>query len=305
MPVNANYEYVNAEAKFLSAKTDEEKLVCLEEMMKTMPKHKGSETLSKNLKTRYKKIKAKLAIEQKKKKSASKRLGIKKSEMQAALVGLTNSGKSSLLACLTNATPEVNDYQYTTKVPVLGVLHHEGAKIQIVDLPAVENELCDLGIVNTADTLIIILDNIEQLKTIEPFLSRASKSKIIVFNKIDLLSENEKRRVFANLSSKKYNFVMISCKTQENLEVLKNKIFASFGKIRVYTKEPGKPVDKEDPIMLPIGSTVKEAAEKILHGFSFKIKQAKVTGPSSKFPNQKVGLEHVLKDKDIVELYTK
>jgi uncharacterized protein len=305
MPINANYEYVNAEAKFLSAKTDEEKIVCLEEMMRTMPKHKGSETLSKNLKTRYKKLKQKLAVEQKKKKSASRKLGIKKSEMQAVLVGLANSGKSSLLACLTNAVPEINDYQYTTKIPTLGILHYDGAKIQVIDMPAIENELCDLGVINTADTLLIVITRVEQLKQIEPFLSRASASKIIIFNKIDLLNENEKRKVFAHLQSKKYNFVMLSCKAQENLQVLKDKIFASFNKIRVYTKEPGKTVDKEDPIILPKDSNVKEAAEKILHGFSLKIKQAKVTGPSSKFPNQKVGLEHVLKDKDIVEFYTK
>jgi len=303
MPINATYEYMTAEAKFLSAKTDEEKLVCLEEMLRTMPKHKSSETLSKNLKTRYKKLKQKLAVERKKKKQG-KKSGIKKSEMQAVIVGLTNTGKSSLLSCLTNAQPETANYDYTTKTPVLGTLDYQGAKIQLIDMPAIENELCDLGIVNTADTLIIVITNDSQIKEIELFLTKASSKRIIALNKTDLLNENEKRKISARLQSNKYNFILISCKTKENFSELKEKIFQSFEKIRVYTKEPGKPADKE-PIILPKGATVKDVAEKILHGFSSKIKETKLTGPSSKFPNQKVGLEHVLKDKDTVEFYVR
>jgi len=153
--------------------------------------------------------------------------------------------------------------------------------------------------------LLIVVTSVEQLKQIEPFLTRASKTRMIILNKIDILNENEKRKVTAHLQSKKYDFIMLSCKTKENIEFLKDKIFKSFNKIRVYTKEPGHPADKNEPIILPQNSTVKDAAEKILHGLSSKIKQAKVTGPSSKFPNQKVGLEHVLKDRDIVEFYTK
>lgn len=299
MPINANYEYMNAEARFLSAKTDEEKLAALEEMMKTMPTHKSAENLRKNIRTRYKKLKEKLVIEQKKKKAASKRLGIKKADMQAVIIGPTNTGKSSLLACLTNASPETANYYYTTKAPVLGTLDYEGTKIQLIDMPAIENELCDLGIINTADTLVVVITNDSQIKEIGTFLEKASSKRIIAFNKIDLLNETEKRKVSARLQSNKHNFILISCKTKENISGLKEKIFQSFEKIRVYTKEPGKPADKE-PIILPKGATVKDAAGKILHS-AIKIKETRLTGPSSKFPNQKVGLEHVLKDKDIVE----
>ena len=52
-------------------------------------------------------------------------------------------------------------------------------------------------------------------------------------------------------------------------------------------------------------STVKDVAEKILHGFSERVKETKITGPSSKFPNQKVGLQHQLKDLDVVEFRTR
>jgi ribosome-interacting GTPase 1 len=88
-----------------------------------------------------------------------------------------------------------------------------------------------------------------------------------------------------------------------HFNLLKEKIFKSFNKIRVYTKEPGK--KKTDrPIILKPDSTVKDVAEKILHGFSHRIKESRVTGPSGKFPNQKVGLQHKLKDLDTVEFKT-
>lgn len=70
-------------------------------------------------------------------------------------------------------------------------------------------------------------------------------------------------------------------------------------------KEPGKTADKNRPLVLSQGSTVEDAAEKILHGFSKNLQDAFITGPSSKFPNQRVGLKHELKDMDIVEFRTK
>lgn len=305
MPINANYEYENAEARFSNAKTDDEKLAALEEMMRTMPKHKSAESLRKNIKTRYKKIKSKLESEKKKKKSFRKE-GIRKSDMQAVLVGLTNSGKSSLLACLTNAKPEVAPYLYTTKAPLVGTLEYENMKIQIIDLPAIESEDTDQGIINETDTLLVIITNPKELEKILPFLEKSKAKQIIILNKSDLLDETEKRKFSAQLQSKKYNFILFSCKEkkQENFKELKEKIFKSFGKIRVYTKQPGKPIDKDPVVMLP-NPSVKDVAEKILHGFSEKIKETRITGPSSKFANQKVGLEHLLKDKDIVEFHLK
>lgn len=305
MPINANYEFMNAEGKFLAAKSDEERLTALEEMMKTMPSHKSAESLRKNIRTRYKKLKQRLEVEDKKKRAANKRLGIKKGEMQAVIVGLANVGKSSLISCLTNASPQIAGYEYTTLQPVLGTLDYDGVKVQLIDLPAVENELCDQGMINTADTLLVVVTNVKQVKEVFEFLSKASKTRVVVFNKIDLLSEGEKRKVKATLQSKKLNHVLVSCKTKEGILELKEKLFLSFGKIRVYTKEPGQPVDRDDPMILPFNSTVKQAAEKVLHGLSKQIKQTCVTGPSSKFPNQKVGLNHVLKDKDVVEFYVK
>jgi len=115
-------------------------------------------------------------------------------------------------------------------------------------------------------------------------------------------NDNE-RKLSATLASKRHNFAIISTLTKKGYEVLKEKVFESFDKIRVYTKEPGKQHSPK-PIILNPKSTVEDVAEKILKGFSTKVKQTKIWGPSSKFSGQKVGLKHKLKDKDIVEFKT-
>src|SRR3989338_211698 len=108
--------YKKAEVMFLQAKTNEEKLRCLEEMIKECPKHKSSEKMLANLKTRYIKLKEKIETLRKSSKG-SKKSGIKKEDLQAVIIGLTNSGKSSLLSALTNTNPEIAPYDFTTKIP--------------------------------------------------------------------------------------------------------------------------------------------------------------------------------------------
>jgi len=305
MPVNANPDFVQAEDRYHKAKTDEERLEALEEMLTKAPKHKSSENFVANLKTRYKKLKAQAT----KKSSSGKFSGIsiKKSDMQAVIIGKTKSGKSSLLGAMTNNKPEVADYEFTTKKPEIGMLGYIGVQIQLIENPAINSDYYDRGLTNGADTLLLLVNSLEEIKEIKELTAlteRASGKKIIVFNKSDLLTENEKRRIFSTLQSKKYNFVIVSAKEKENLEELKEKLFQSFGRIRIHTKEPGKEPSNK-PVVLNPGSTVKDIAEKILHGFSAKVKETRIWGPSSKFPGQSVGLKHILKDKDVVEFKTK
>lgn len=303
MTTNASPEYLKAQKLYLMAQTDDEKLRAMEEMMKYMPQHKGAESLRADLRSRYKKLKEDIESKKKKKK-ASQKAGIRKEDMQAAFIGMTGCGKSSLLSVLTNASPVISSFAYTTKQPFLGTLSYGDVKIQLVDMPAVNFISFDQGVANTADTLIIVIENPKQLEEIFPFLEKAYGNRLIVLNKIDLLSEAEKRKYHSYLQSKKYNFVMFSCKTKENISELKEKIWKTFNKIRVYTKEPGRQADNH-PVVMEANSSVREVAEKILHGFSKRIKESRVTGPSSKFPNQKVGLDHLLKDKDIIEFHVK
>ncbi len=303
MTTNASPQFFIAQGKFHEAKTDEERIDALEEMIKECPKHKSSENMLANLKTRYKKLTEKL--EKTKKSGKSTQVGIKKGDMQVVLIGLTNSGKSSLLSKLTNAYPKISDTKFTTTKPIIGMINIDSVNVQLIENPSVESDYYDKGLPNSADVLLLLITKLEQIEKITPYLNKAFGKRIIVFNKSDLLSENEKRKLSATLQSKKYNFVLLSTKTEEGIEELKDKIIQNFSKIRVYTKEPNKKEKSPKPIILSSDSTIEDVAEKILKGFSKTIKETKIWGPSSKFPGQKVGLKHKLKDLDVVEFKTR
>ena len=304
MTVNAHPEYINAEKEFYKADNDEDRLIALEKMVSVLPGHKGAEKLRAQIKLRYKRLKEKLEKEKKAKKGGS-RAGIKKEDMQAAIIGKTKSGKSSLISLLTNAKPEIANYEFTTKYPIVGMMDYNGVGIQLIEVPAVESEYYDRGIVNSADTILILVTDLSQIPEIEKIAERSPGKKIILFNKADLLSENEKRKISATLQSKKYNFILISTKTKEGIEELKEKLFKSFGRMRIFTRQPGESEKSRKPIILFPESTVKNVAEKILKGFSSKIKETRIWGPSSKYPGQVIGLAHKLKDLDVVEFKTK
>jgi uncharacterized protein len=302
MPINAHPDYINAEKRYHEASTDEERLKALEEMLKWVPKHKGGETLRKNLRTRYKKLKQEFA--KSKKKSGSKK-GIKKEQLQAIIVGLTNSGKSSILKSITNAKPRIASYGFTTTDPEIGTLNYQGCNIQIIDLPPIASPNFDKGLVNSADTLLVVVEKINEIKPVLKQITNKKAKKIIIFNKIDVYNYETKRKIKETLRSKKYNFVLVSTKTDVGLEELKEKILKSFNMIKIYTRHPGKRQKLDNvPVVLHPNATLEEVAEKILHGYSKKVKYAKVTGPSAKFKEQKVGLKHVVRDMDVVEFFS-
>jgi len=304
MPINAGFEYAQAEKQYDAAQNDEERVTALEEMLRTAPAHKGSEKFRGDIRLRIKKLKEKMKRERERKRGSSTKFSIKKGEMQAVLLGLTNSGKSSLLRALTNANPKIADYAFTTQVPEVGMLYYQNAPIQIIDLPAIGADTFETGIVNTADTILIVIQNIQEIPEIEKVILKARGKKIIIFNKIDLYDSNSKRKIFEQLRTKRYNFVLVSCKTFEGIEELKEKILLSFDKLRIYTKQPGKPQDP-DPIIMPPKSTVEAAAKIIFKGRLSVIKRVRIWGPSSKFGGQEVGIKHALKDKDVLEFSTR
>ena len=307
MPINAHPDYLAAEKEYIKAETLENRIEKLKKMISVAPSHKGAENLRAQLKTRLKKFQQQ--IEKSKKAGKGSKAGIKKEDMQAVLIGKSNSGKSSLLSLLTNASPRISDNKFTTTHPIIGMMNYEGANIQLIEIPAIESEYYNKGLANTADTLLILITNLNHLSEIKSKLEKTHGKRIIVFTKSDILTNNEKRKISATLQSKKYNFVVVSTlprggNGEDGINDLKNKLLQSFGKIRVYTKEPKKEKSKR-PIILEPGATVKQVAEKILKGFASKVKETKIWGPSSKFPGQKVGLAHKLKDLDVVEFKTR
>jgi len=292
MPINAHPDYLAAEKEYLLAQTLDSRIEKLKKMISLAPGHKGAENLRAQLTTRMKRLKGQLAKAKKIGKSTQK--GIKKEDLQAVVVGFTNTGKSSLLKLLTNANPVIAEYDFSTKKPIIGMMPSSGTSIQLIEVPALGSEYYDKGLVHTADAVLILIDDLSQLEK----MKKVHGNQLIVFNKIDLLNEKEKRKIRANLSSKKYAFALVSAKTGKGIEELKKKLFPLFKKIRVFTKEPGKEKTNR-PLILRPEATVAMVAEKILKGFSKKVKETKIWGPSSKFSGQKVGLKHKLKDLDV------
>jgi len=292
--------YQKAEQEYSEATTDEERIACLEIMMKEVPKHKSSENMRKNLTNRYKKLKMNVAKQKKSGKGGQ--AGIKKADMQVVIAGFTNSGKSTMFKTMTGLNTKISPHQFTTYKTQLGTFKFEDAPIQIIDIPSFPNH--DKSLINSTDTILLVIENLAQIKESEKFLYRSPAKIILVLNKIE---DYDKRKIEANLKSKfkKYSYMIIDCLNPTKLELkkLKKKIFDTFPIIRVYTKEPKKEPSKE-PMIVKKDSTFKDAAEKIRKGMSGKIKRAKVWGPSSKFGGQVIGLEHILKDKDVIEFQT-
>ena len=305
MPINAHPEFLAAEKVYIAAETREQKIAALKKMISHAPGHKGAENLRAQLKRRLARLKYANEKEIKSKKGG--KAGLKKEDMQAVLVGKTGVGKSWLLNELTNANPKIAKStleRFTTKKPIVGMMPFQGTSIQLIELPAIESEFYDKGIAHTADVILILITDLDQIKDIEKILKNTLGKKIIVFNNFQ---KQDTRKISATLASKKYKFFVIeSFKIDPwDNEPLKEMIFRNLNKIRIFTKQPGQEPDKDRPLILSPKSTVKEVAEKILHGFSSRIQQTKIWGPSSKFPGQITGLTHELKDLDIVEFKTK
>ena len=274
MPTNVTREYLNAELKYQKAKTNEEKIEALQEMLSTLPKHKGTEVLKMQIRERMKKIKKKQS--EAKKRRAGHAPIVKKEGFQVAIIGFPNTGKSTLLAKLTNARPKISDYPFTTKEPEVGIMEFEGGQIQLVEIPALaegasEKQRDMLTLLHNADGIILLADDDHQRKTI--------------------LGE------LANFGIKRPIFY-----ASKGDKITKKQLFEFFDLIRVYTKEPGEKTEMERPIILKRKSTVLDVAREIHKDFANKLKFARVWG-SSRFPGQRVEKDHVLQDKDIVELH--
>ncbi len=265
MPLNATAEYYKAEEKFLSAKTREEKISALEEMIRQCPKHKGAEKLLAQLKSKLSKLKNQAEAKASRKGTAIKKEG----DAQVCILGMPNSGKSTLLRRLTNAKPEVSDVPFTTSEPEVGTMDFEGVKIQLVEIPSMFKRN-HMSIVQNSDAVLIVYKNKEEKHEILKIMDEFKIEKPVSYAEGDI---NEiKKNIWKNLSL-----------------------------IRIYTRVNEKYDDKR-PMVMKSGSTVKDVVLHLHKDFLKYFKFARVWG-STKFPGEKVGLKYVLSDKDVIEIH--
>jgi small GTP-binding protein len=320
MPANLPPQYFEVEKQYREAKEPHEKLIFLQQLLSIIPKHKGTEKLQAELKTRI--SKTKMAIEKQKKSKGSGGTWYqveKQGAGQVVIVGLPNSGKSSLLNILTNAHSEIGLYPFTTQLPQVGMMDYEDIKIQIVDAPPLYEEAPAwlYGLFRNGDLLLILLDTSKDpdadLKTIRAALNNKNifitghefgdiKNAVIVLNKIDVQRGKKKNDSFTRDYEKQFPVFCISAADMQGIDDLKKKIYNSLGIIRVYTKKVGKPIVKKDPVVLNKGATVMDAAEHIHKDFKKNMKFARLWS-EGKYSGQRVEKNHILNDEDVLEFH--
>lgn len=325
MATNVTPDYRKAEDRYREAGTTEEKILALEEMLRLIPKHKGSEHLQADLKKKLSKLK-----EAPKQKAGGKQVDIfyvpKGGAGQVVLLGLPNSGKSSLVGALSKAKVQIADFPFATNAPVPGMAKFEDVPIQLVDMPPITAEFVAPGQVGTyrnCDLIGVLIDltaDIEEqwqvcidyleskdLITRENQLTRdengnsRTKPFFCLGTKVDEAGEGL-LELLAETTDYQCEFMEISTTTGHNLDAFMAKLFAWLDVIRVYAKPPGKPVDKADPFTLPRGANVQDLACLVHRELAEKLKTARVWGEGV-HDGQHVQLHHELHDKDVVELH--
>jgi small GTP-binding protein len=325
MPANLTPEYLEAERHFKEAKSTDAKIAALEEMLATIPRHKGTEKMQADLKRRLSKLRTEET------KRPASRAGIihrveKEGAGQVALVGPPNSGKSSLVRRFTHATPEVADYPFTTRVPVPGMMMFEDVQIQLVDLPPAHPDFSEswlYQIIRNADTawLVVDLSDPDLLEDLESTLAQLADAKaqlgqgelpnapgwlqkraLLVGNKMDLSGASEKIAVLKDLYGARFPIKPVSAETGEGLEELRRATFELLEVVRIYTKAPGKKLERTAPYVLKRGSRLIDLAAHVHHDFLTQLKYARVWG-HGKFEGQMVNRDYLLEDQDVVELH--
>ncbi|HEV3365678.1 MAG TPA: GTPase, partial [Acidimicrobiia bacterium] len=331
MPTNVTPEYKAAEAEFRKARTPEDRLHWLREMLRTIPKHKGTEHLQAELKTRVKELTEALAGPRK----GGARTGPAtvlhaEGAAQVALLGPPNSGKSSLHDRLTGSHAEVGPFPFTTQFPQPGMLPFEDIAFQLIDLPPVSAQHLPPWLPNTlqpaaAALLVVDLgdpDCVEQVEELHRLLSPARVTltesweqrvtddddenlfaivlpALLVATKADQLSNPEEElATFRELTGYPYPAVSVSVADGGGLDRLGPFLFEHLGVVRVYTKIPGQPPDMTRPFTVRQGQTVGDVATLVHKDIAADLRYARLWGRGT-FDGQQVGRDHALADGDV------
>ena len=330
MAVNQSPMYQKAEERYRSAGSPAEKLAALEEMFRLVPKHKASEKVQAELKTKMSDLREEVEnVRRNPKKTGVSYKIPRQGAGQFVLVGAPNAGKSRLLTRLTRATPEVAPFPFTTREPHVGMMEFEDVKIQIIDTPPITADVMEpfvSSMVRTADAALLMVDLADDDGpfAVETVLERLAGVKTILVgeipaeqedysleyvktmllaNKMDAPGATDRLDILKEMLGTRFPIHLISAEASTGLEELKSALFDFLKVIRVYTKQPGKPADKTSPFTCPIGSSVVDLAGLVHKDFLEKLKSARVWG-SGLFDGQSVGRDHILQDRDIVELHT-
>lgn len=338
MPANLSPEYKAAEAAFRKAREPRERLDLLREMLRTIPKHKGTEHLQADIKARIKDLSAELETTHKAGRHGGPSVAThREGAAQIALIGPPNAGKSLIHSRLTGSDATSAPYPFTTQLPLPGMLTHEDVHFQLVDLPAISREHPVPWLataLQSADAALVVIDlsdtastdQIDELTSLlverkvrliewwdsddadeapfddDPFVLRLPT--LLLANKCDAVHDADgELAVLRELTAMRYPSLVISAATGHGMGDIGAWLFEHLGVVRVYTKLPGKAPDNARPFTLRRGQTVRDVARLVHKDIERTLRYARVWGHSG-FDGQQVGPDHVLADRDVIELHT-
>jgi ribosome-interacting GTPase 1 len=339
MPANLTPEYKAAEQAYRAASDPRERLTCLKEMLRTIPKHKGTEHLRADIKTRIKEITEEAATAKKTGARGGPPTVIRpEGAAQVALVGPPNTGKSALHAALTGSHAESGPYPFATQFPQPGMLPIDDVAIQLVDLPSISTQHPIPWIGNAlqpADACMFVLDLgqpgcVEQVVQAHEILAERKVElthvwptdpgqpvdddeanpfttvlpAVFVANKADAISELEDQlEVLRELTGLTYPALATSVEDGAGMDRVGPWLFERLGVVRVYTKIPGKSADMGRPFTVRAGQTVIDVAQLVHRDIAASFKYARIWGDGS-FDGQQVGRDHEVVDGDVIELHS-
>jgi ribosome-interacting GTPase 1 len=330
MAANLTPQYHEAEARYRAAKTPAEELAALEEMWRELPKHKSSEKIQADLKKKL--SAARKAVQQGGPHTGARvdPFAIPKCGAgQVALLGTPNVGKSSLVGGLTHAHVKIADYPFATAVPVPGMAPFEDVQVQLIDTPPVTAEHVPTGfpgLWHTADALVIVADLSADtlLDDVETCLRHLAERHIalvdgprerpaeiggtlkvpglVLANKCDVAEAGANLELLREYFGARVRCEPVSTRDADKLERLPALLFKLLHVVRVYAKPPGRKPDLAEPFILSAGSDVHALARHVFRGLEHRTRSARVWGQGV-MDGQNVHLDHVLCDKDVVELH--
>ncbi len=327
MPTNLPPEYFEAEKRFKETSDPKEKVERLEELISTIPKHKGTDKLRGDLRRKLSKLKDAAAKSRRAGSRADPAYQIEREGAgQAILIGPSNVGKSALLVALSNAEPEVSEAPFTTWTPTPGMMTYENVQFQLIDTPSLDRDYLEpalMALIRQSDVLLPVVDiHADPVSQLEETLALLQEHRIlperfrgkypedrrlafapihVVANKCDDERADENVEIFRRLLDEDWPLLAVSAATGRNLEQLGASLFRTLQIIRVYSKPPGKEPNREAPFVMKSGGTVEQFAAKIHHDFYERLKSARVWGHGV-HDGQMVSRDHVLHDGDVVEL---
>ena len=312
MPANLPPTYYKLKHQHEAAKTDEERLILLEEMLRVAPKHKGTEKVVSDLRRRIAKLKktgsGTAGGKGNRKKGYSEHIP-KHGAGQIVLLGPPNSGKSLILATFTKAKAEVSPTPYTTTAPTVGMLPYENIQFQLIDTPSLMPDFVPpafIVLTRNVELLAIVvslasdnlLDDLDMTRTVLQD-AEVETQCIIVANQLDEAGAEDRLEILREFYAETLPIYPLSAKTNIGIEALSKAFYETLDIIRVYPKAPGQQVERDDPIVLPNGATVLDAALSLHKDFA-DFKFARIWGPQW-HDGQSVSRNDIIHDGDVVE----